>query len=77
MLVFRYNMGRELQLSKRLLVVASHVQAGARVIDVGTDHGYIPIYLVQKGIAERVLATDVRPGPLESAMLCQAWALGN
>ena len=38
------------------------------VADIGTDHGHLPIYLVQSGLAAKMLATDVNPGPLASAM---------
>lgn len=54
-------------LSRRLLLIASLVPKGARVCDVGTDHGRLPIYLIEKKIAERVIATDIRPLPLENA----------
>jgi tRNA (adenine22-N1)-methyltransferase len=37
------------------------------VADVGTDHGFVPICLVERGIAARALALDVREGPLERA----------
>ena len=37
------------------------------VADIGTDHGHLPVYLVQKGLAAKVLATDVNPGPLAVA----------
>ena len=35
--------------------------------DIGTDHGYVPIYLVREGLAEHAVAMDVRKGPLERA----------
>nr|WP_314459878.1 tRNA (adenine(22)-N(1))-methyltransferase TrmK [uncultured Clostridium sp.] len=53
-----------MKLSKRLGVIASFVPKGSHVADVGTDHGYIPIHLVQKGIAKSAIAMDVRKGPL-------------
>ncbi|MDE5951551.1 MAG: class I SAM-dependent methyltransferase, partial [Acetatifactor sp.] len=43
------------------------VTAGNRVCDVGCDHGWVSIYLVQQGISPRVLAMDVRQGPLSRA----------
>ncbi len=52
------------QLSKRLEVVASFVTEGNRVVDVGTDHGYVPIYLVQTGKVPRAIAMDINKGPL-------------
>lgn len=56
-----------IHLSARLAAVAALVPPGASVIDVGTDHAMIPVWLVQAGIVRRVLATDIRPGPLENA----------
>ena len=56
-----------IHLSPRLAAVAALVPDGASVIDVGTDHAMIPVWLVQTGRARRVLATDIRPGPLRSA----------
>ena len=43
-----------MELSKRLTKVASLVTEGASVADIGTDHGYIPIYLIQERIASKV-----------------------
>lgn len=56
-----------MKLSCRLETIASFVRNGSKIADVGTDHGYIPIYLVQKDIASFALAMDVRTGPLERA----------
>lgn len=56
-----------MKLSTRLETVASFVKKGSRVADIGTDHGYVPIYLIEEGIAEAALAMDVRKGPLERA----------
>lgn len=54
-------------LSKRLHMLADMVTAGNRAADVGCDHGFLAIYLVQKNICPRVLAMDVRHGPLNTA----------
>jgi tRNA (adenine22-N1)-methyltransferase len=43
------------------------VKKGSRVVDVGCDHGFVPIYLVENGICSHVLAMDVRSGPLAGA----------
>jgi len=56
-----------MELSDRLLAVASMVTIGNMVADVGCDHGYIPIYLVKNGISPKVIAMDVKNGPLERA----------
>ena len=47
----------------RLLTVASFVRPGARVYDIGSDHGYLPIHLINRGLAERVRAVENKPGP--------------
>ena len=57
----------KLPISKRLLCCASMVPLGARVADVGTDHGYLGIHLLQSGISPHVIACDLRKGPLENA----------
>ncbi len=56
-----------MELSKRLQAVANLVTAGYTVADIGTDHAYIPIYLVEKQLSPRVVAMDVNAGPLERA----------
>lgn len=58
-----------MELSKRLYAVAGLVTEGASVADVGTDHAYIPIYLMQKNIASKVIALDINGGPLERARM--------
>ncbi|MCI9531264.1 MAG: SAM-dependent methyltransferase [Lachnospiraceae bacterium] len=55
------------QLSDRLQAVASLAGACDTLADVGTDHGYIPVYLVGCKRAERAIAMDVNPGPLKRA----------
>ncbi len=58
---------RQVALSERLRTVAGMVTGGNRVCDVGCDHGFVPIYLVQQGISPGVLAMDLREGPLRAA----------
>jgi tRNA (adenine22-N1)-methyltransferase len=58
----------KLPLSDRLLVCAGFVAKGDRVADIGCDHGYLGIYLLKNGIASSVIASDVREGPLQSAI---------
>ena len=55
------------KLSNRLLAVASFVADGNVLADVGTDHGYIPIYLLQEKRIPRAIAMDINAGPLERA----------
>ncbi len=56
-----------MQLSNRLAAVAGLIRTGTRLADIGTDHGYIPIYLVQQGICDSAIAMDIGRGPLERA----------
>lgn len=58
-----------MQLSQRLSSVASMVTAGNCLADVGTDHGYVPIYLYERNIIPHAIAMDVNKGPLERATL--------
>ena len=51
-------------LSARMQAVADMVTKGNRVCDVGCDHGYVSIYLVQSKVSPSVLAMDVNKGPL-------------
>lgn len=54
------------RLSKRLAAVASLVKQGSVIADVGTDHGYIPVYLCIAGIIKGAVASDINQGPLSS-----------
>lgn len=62
-------MNNIINISERLKCVASLVNKGARVADIGTDHAYLPIYLVQNGISNKVYACDVRKEPLRRAKI--------
>ena len=56
-----------MKLSKRLEAVATLVDVGKRVIDVGCDHGYLDIYLTLNN-ENRCLATDINEKALDSAI---------
>ena len=58
---------QDMQLSKRLRAVADLVPGGTVPADVGTDHAYIPIALVEEGKIPRALAMDINQGPLTRA----------
>ncbi len=67
---------KEIQISRRLQSVAAFVQEGKRLADVGCDHGYIPIYLLQKKKIEKAIAMDINQGPLMRAKEhIQEWGL--
>ncbi len=53
--------------SKRLLMIADMVPECECMADIGTDHALLPIYLLNKGICKRAIASDVRVGPVKSA----------
>lgn len=55
-------------ISKRLSIVASFVPQGAVLLDVGSDHAYLPIELVESGKIERAIAGEVVVGPYQSAV---------
>lgn len=55
------------KLTPRLAAVASQVRPGARLLDVGTDHAYLPAFLVGTGICPAAVASDVREGPCARA----------
>ncbi len=55
------------QLNSRLALCASAVYPGAAVADVGTDHAYLPIWLVKTGVCSKAVALDIREGPLARA----------
>ena len=56
-----------MKLSNRLYACASLVRPGSQAADIGTDHGYLPIYLLAHQICSRVIASDLRPMPLQAA----------
>lgn len=56
-----------MQLSNRLKAVAGLLSKGRKLADVGTDHAYIPIYLMKQGLIDSAVAMDIGKGPLERA----------
>lgn len=57
----------KIKLDSRLSAVASLVRDNKIVADIGTDHAYLPAYLLQEGRISRAIAADLRKGPLENA----------
>lgn len=58
---------KHVELSPRLEAVARLVSQGARLVDVGTDHAYLPVWLLQQGRLDHAIVTDLRSGPLARA----------
>ena len=58
-----------MELSKRLNLIANYIDKCDTLVDVGTDHGYIPIYSVLKDICKKSIATDINKDPLDKAKL--------
>lgn len=56
-----------MELTPRLQVIADQVSQGARLADVGTDHGYLPVWLLLSGRIDHAIASDLREGPLNRA----------
>lgn len=56
-----------MELTPRLYAIAAQVPQGARLADVGTDHGYLPVWLLLHGRIETAIASDLRKGPLDRA----------
>ena len=54
-------------LTDRLLKIASLVDKDKRLADIGTDHGYIPVYLLNKNTIQYAILGDVNKGPLDNA----------
>jgi tRNA (adenine22-N1)-methyltransferase len=58
---------KSIQLSPRLACLERWVSKNARLADVGTDHGYLPVDLLLKGLCQQAIATDIGTGPLQNA----------
>ena len=56
-----------MELTQRLRTVADLVPQGMRLADIGTDHAYLPVWLILKGRIPSAIAADLRSGPLSRA----------
>ena len=56
-----------MKLTNRLLRIASLVSKNKRLADIGTDHGYIPVYLLNENKIDFAILADINKGPLENA----------
>jgi len=67
-----------LHLPPRLSAIAGYLRDGDRIADVGTDHGYLPIWAVQNLNRVSVIASDINPAPLKRAMeFAEKYAVRN
>ena len=57
-----------MKLSGRLAAAASLIPNHKVIADIGTDHGYIPVYMCQEGRCPKAIAADIVPGPLQAAV---------
>lgn len=55
-------------MNKRLELIASILTHGRGFADVGTDHGYLPVYMAQHGYSGKIIASDINEGPLSTAV---------
>lgn len=60
-------MTKQIFLDNRLMACAELVRKGAKVVDIGTDHAYLPIWLIQNSVSDNIIAADIVQGPLSSA----------
>jgi len=56
-----------IKLSDRLQLIANEIERGETVADIGTDHGFLPIYLCENGISPKVIMADISRGSLDKA----------
>ena len=56
-----------MELSKRLRFIAQYIDKCESIIDVGTDHGYIPIFAVTNNVCKKAIASDINKDPLKKA----------
>lgn len=56
-----------MEISNRLITIANMIDNCQSIVDVGTDHGYIPIYLISNNKIEHAIASDINKGPIEKA----------
>lgn len=55
------------RLSDRLMLIGQQIEQNETMADIGTDHGFLPIYLIETGICQKVILTDVSAGSLAKA----------
>lgn len=56
----------KIRLSKRLFAICANINNVKSIIDIGSDHGYLPRYLLSRNMIEYAIATDLRDGPIKA-----------
>jgi len=56
-----------IKLSERLEIIANLIDENETMADIGTDHGFLPVALWERGICKKIILSDVNKGPLEKA----------
>jgi len=59
---------KNIELTPRLKTVGDMVREGVRVADVGTDHAFLPLYLIKNGKISSAIASDINIGPIKNAL---------
>lgn len=59
-----------IKLGPRLQALADYVPPADRVVDIGCDHGYLPVWLLKMGLVRRAVAADIHEKPLQKAVDC-------
>ena len=55
-------------MNRRLLLIAENIENSLGFVDVGTDHGYLPVYMAQNGYSGKIYASDINLDPLKKAI---------
>lgn len=60
---------KDIKLTNRLAAIAAYAINFERVADIGTDHCYVPVWLLRSGNVKKVIASDINKGPLQRALV--------
>lgn len=55
-------------MNKRLKLISEYIENGKGIVDVGTDHGYLPVFLAENGYGGNIIASDINADPLSKAV---------
>lgn len=55
-------------MNKRLKLISEYIDNGKGMVDVGTDHGYLPIHLAENSYSGKIFASDINADPLNKAI---------